>query len=186
MTPAGAQTPASGPPSPYGSPQAQPYPPFAAVEQPPKKRNTGLIITAIVLGVVLVLCAGGGVGAFFVLRDTEGKGAASAKEAAQDFLTAIYKKGDVASAEKLVCSEARDRDAIAGKVKEVEAQKEGLKDPTVTWNVPKIDNETAERADTTVTVRLTTSDEKVSEQTLKLILVKREGWFVCEVKEQKS
>lgn len=184
MTPAGVPT--SGAPGPYGDPQTQAYPPFQAVEQPPKKRNKALIITAVVLGVVLLLCAAGGVGAFFLLRDTEGKGAASAEDAAQDFLTAVYKDGDVTSAEKLVCGEARDREALAAKIKEVEAQLAGLRDPSITWNNPKISNETAERAETTVTVKLTTSDEKLSEQKLKLILVKRDGWFVCEVKEQKS
>jgi len=37
-----------------------------------------------------------------------------------------------------------------------------------------------------VTVKLATSDEKVAEQTLKLMMVKRDGWFVCEVQEQKK
>ncbi|WP_246002592.1 DUF4878 domain-containing protein [Allorhizocola rhizosphaerae] len=169
------------------TPESAQIPPFGAVQPPPpKKRNLALIITAITLGVMLVLCAVGGVGAFFLLRDSEGAGAESPRAAAVEFLTAVYKESDAAEAEKLVCSEARDRDAIAAKVKEVEDQKKKHKSPNYTWDSPKIENETADKADTTVTIRLTTLDEKVADQTLKLSLVKREGWFVCEVEEQRQ
>ncbi len=171
MTPTSAQIPAFGPMQP---------------PQPPKKRNVGLIITAVALGVMLVLCAVGGVGAFLLLRNSDGTGAESARDAAAGFLTAVYKDGDAKEAEKLVCSEARDTKAIEAKIKEIRDQKARYKSPSITWDAPKIENETAEKADTTITVRLTTSDEKVSEQTLKLSLVKREGWFVCEVEEQKQ
>jgi flagellar basal body-associated protein FliL len=154
-------------------------------QQPPKK-NKGLVITAIVLGVALLLCAVGGVGAFLLLRNTEGKGALTAKDAAQEFLTAVYKDHKGEAAEKLVCGEARDRKAIDKKINEVKSQKEKLKGPSITWDNPRIENETATQADTTVTVKLTTSDEKLAEQTIKLTLVKRDGWFVCEVQEQKK
>jgi flagellar basal body-associated protein FliL len=165
----------------------QPYPgqPFpGAPMAPPKKKSKALLITGIVLGVLALLCAAGGVGAFFLLRGGEGKGAATAKEAADGFLTAIYKDGEPADATKLVCKEARDEKAITSKVNEVKDQKSKLQSPTITWSSVDVKNETAESADTTVTLKLTTTDEKISEQTLKLQLVKRDGWFVCEVQEQ--
>lgn len=167
------------------TPTSAQIPPFVPGPAPPQgKRNTALIVTAIALGVMLVLCAVGGVGTYFLLRDTDGEGAVTARDAAQGFLTAIYKDADAAEAEKLVCSEARDKKAIEAKINEIADQKSKLKSPSITWDTLKIANETTEQADTTVTVKLTTSDEKVSAQTLKLTLVKREGWFVCEVREQ--
>jgi flagellar basal body-associated protein FliL len=178
MTPASAQIHHGDVP---GHPQMPQVP-----GEPPKKRNKGLIITAIVLGVVLVLCGVGGVGAFLLLRNNEGRGAETAKIAADDFLTAVYKDHNGTAAEKLVCGEARDRKAIDKKIEEVKSQKAKLKGPSITWEVPTIENETAEKADATVTIKLTTSDEKLSQQTLKLGLVKHEGWFVCEVQEQKK
>jgi hypothetical protein len=144
------------------------------------------VITGVVLGVLLLLCAVGGVGAYFLLRDTEGTGQATAKDAAQDFLTAVYKDGDADAAEKLICGEARDKKALNTKINEIKDQKAKLKSPSYSWDTVKIANETEKAADTTVTVKLATSDEKVAEQTLKLMLVKRDGWFVCEVQEQKK
>jgi hypothetical protein len=153
---------------------------------PPKKKHKGLIITAVVLGVLLVLCLVGAAGAFFLLNTNEGKGETTAKDAAQEFLVAIYKDGDVAAAEKLVCKEARDAKEIGDKVKEIKDQGAKLKSPSYTWDSIKIANETETQADTTVVVKLATSDEKISEQTLKLVLVKRDGWFVCEVEAQRK
>ena len=189
MTPTSAQLPYN----PYApAAEGQQLPPGMTPDQmqmlqpPPKKKSKALLITSIVLGVVLLLCAAGGVSAFFLINNSEGKGADTAKDAAQDFLTAVYKEHDGAAAEKLVCNEARDRKAIDKKIKEIVDQKAKLKSPSITWDSLKIENETAEKADTTVTVKLTTSDEKYVDQTLKLTLVKHEGWFVCEVQEQKK
>ncbi len=168
-----------------GQPYAYPGQPYPGAPMPaPKKKSKALLITGIVLGVLALLCAAGGVGAFFLLQGGEGKGADTPKAAAQNFLTAVYKDGDVEDAEKLVCKEARDKDAITKKVNEVKDQKSKLSSPTITWSGPDIKDETEEAATTTVTLKLATSDEKISEQTLKLQLVKRDGWFVCEVQEQ--
>jgi len=189
MTPTSAQLPYN----PYAPvAEGQELPPGMTPDQmqmlqpPPKKKSKALLITSIVLGVVLLLCAAGGVAAFLLINNSEGKGAESAKDAAQEFLTAVYKDHDGAAAEKLVCNEARDREAIEKKIKEIQDQKGKLKGPSITWDSPKIENETAQQADTTVTIKLTTSDEKLAEQTIKLTLVKHDGWFVCEVQEQKK
>jgi len=188
MTPASAQLPYN----PYGqlSPEGQPtplgLPPDQMLQPPPKKKSKALLITSIVLGVVLLLCAAGGVGGFLLINNSEGKGAETAKDAAQGFLTAVYKDHDGTAAEKLVCNEARDRKAIDAKIKEIQDQKAKLKGPSITWDSPEIENETAGQANTTITIKLTTSDEKLSEQTVKLTLVKHDGWFVCEVEGQQK
>ena len=145
-----------------------------------------MIITAIVLGVLLVLCLVGAAGAFVLLNNHEGKGKDTARAAAQEFLTAIYKDGNATSAEKLVCKEARDAKEIGDKVKEIKDQGAKLKNPSYSWDSIKSANETETSADTIVVVKLSTSDEKLSEQTLKLMLIKRDGWFVCDVKEQRK
>jgi hypothetical protein len=51
----------------------------------------------------------------------------------------------------------------------------------VAFSTPTITDETAEGATATTVVKLTTTDERLSELPLKLTLVKHEGWFVCEV-----
>ncbi len=181
--------PASGVPYPYtpGQPGQPGYPGYpGAPVAAPKKKHKGLIITAVVLGVLLVLCLAGAAGAFFLLNTSEGKGEDTPRAAAQGFLTAIYKDGAADAAEKLVCKEARDSQEIADKVKQIKDQGAKLKSPSYAWDSIKITNETETAADTTVVVRLSTADEKVSEQTLKLMLVKRDGWFVCDVKEQRK
>jgi len=182
-TPGAPGAPVSGTPYPYGA-----YPGYApgAPVAPPRKKHKGLIITAVVLGVLLVLCLVGAAGAFFLLNNNEGKGKDTARAAAQEFLTAIYKDGNATTAEKLVCKEARDAKEIGDKVKQIKDQGAKLKNPSYSWDSIKIANETQTAAETTVVVKLSTSDEKLSEQTLKLMLVKRDGWFVCDVKEQRK
>lgn len=173
--------------TPYPYPGHQGYPGFpVAPVPPPKKRHKGLIITAIVLGVLLLLCGAGGVAAYVLLNGGEGKGADTASTAAQEFLTAIYKERNATKAEALVCKEARDRKAIDSKIKELEDKQEQLKSPAYTWDTIKVENQTETRGESTITIKLTTSDEKVAEQTVKLELVKRDGWFVCEVREIKK
>ncbi|MEV4415177.1 hypothetical protein [Catellatospora sp. NPDC049609] len=159
-----------------------PYPGMPGVPAAPAKKSKAPLVIGIVLGVLLLLC-GGGITAWVLLnRNTEGVGAATAKDAATTFLTKVYKDGDAAGAEKVVCGDARDRKEIEAKIAEIKAEKDKLKGPNFTWETPKISGETATEATAEVTVKLVTSDEKMSEQKLTLILVKHEGWFVCEVK----
>ncbi|GAA1610170.1 DUF4878 domain-containing protein [Catellatospora bangladeshensis] len=161
---------------------AAPYPGAPGFPPAPVKKSKAPLIIGIVLGVLLLLC-GGGITAYVLLtRNTEGVGAASAKDATTSFLTAVYKDGDAAAAEKLVCGDARDRKEIDAKIAEIKAETSALKGADFTWETPKISGESATEATAEVTIKLVTSDEKMSEQQLTLILVKHEGWFVCEVK----
>ncbi|MCM0673730.1 hypothetical protein NCC78_03260 [Micromonospora phytophila] len=168
------QDPSMIPPPPAG------YPPYQAPGAPKKKR--GVLIASIALAVVLLLCAGGGVVAFLTLRDTEtGKGAEEPAVAVEAFLTAVYKDRDATRAASLVCSSSRDEKKIAAKVAEVEKYVSAYQNPRFRWSSPRVDNQTGDRATVTTKVTMTTADEKVADQDLRFTVVKKTGWWVCEV-----
>jgi hypothetical protein len=148
----------------------------------PKKRRA-LLITSIVLAVVLVLCGGGGLTAWLLIGKTgDGKGADKPEAAVAAFLEAVYTDHDAKQAAKLVCSEARDEKAIAKKVNEVKGYTDKYSSPRFRWDEPKVDDQNAERATVSVRLRLTTGDEKTADQQLKFTVVKKTGWWVCEVR----
>ncbi|MEV1329606.1 hypothetical protein AB0J20_08505 [Micromonospora costi] len=156
------------------------YPPFPPPAPPKKKR--GALIAAVALAVVLVLCVGGGVTAFLTLRNVEtGEGAKEPAVAVDEFLTAVYKERDAAKAATLVCASARDDDKIAAKVAEVEKYAAAYQNPRFRWTTPKVDNQTGDRATVSTKVTMTTTDEKVADQDLRFTVVRKTGWWVCEV-----
>ncbi|MFD6752745.1 Rv0361 family membrane protein [Micromonospora gifhornensis] len=157
------------------------YPPHAApAGRPPRKR--GALLAALALAVVLVLCAGGGVAAFLTVRNAEsGEGASEPSVAVDEFLTAIYQERDAAKAARLVCSSARDQQKIRAKVAEVEEYLSAHQSPRFRWDTPKVDNETGDRATVTTTVTVTTADEKIANQDLRFTVIRKTGWWVCEV-----
>ncbi|MBL6278729.1 hypothetical protein JMF97_21440 [Micromonospora fiedleri] len=187
------QPPTSGPTGPTELPPPPPtsppppgypptgYPPYAApAGRPPRKR--GALLAALALAVVLVLCAGGGVAAFLTVRNAEsGEGAPEPSVAVDEFLTAIYQERDAAKASRLVCSSARDQQKIRAKVAEVEEYLSAHQSPRFRWDTPKVDNETGDRATVTTTVTVTTADEKIADQDLRFTVIRKTGWWVCEV-----
>ncbi|MEU4777949.1 hypothetical protein [Micromonospora sp. NPDC023633] len=171
--PAGAGDP-SIPPPPAG------YPPYQPPAAPKKKR--GVLIAAIALAVILLLCAAGGVVTFLTLRDAEsGEGAKEPAVAVDEFLKAVYQERDADRAAGLVCSSSRDEKKIAAKVAEVEKHVSAHQNPRFRWSTPKVDNQTGDRATVTTKVTMTTADEKVADQDLRFTVVKKTGWWVCEV-----
>jgi hypothetical protein len=169
----------------------QPYgePPFTGTEQPwqvpaagpSKRRRTGLWVS-VALAVTLLLCGGGGVSAYLLLRDAEnGDGAPDPATAVTRFLTAVYTDKDAKAANNLVCSEARDAKKISAKVDEVKAYDNQYSAPQFGWRDPSIASETKERATVTVALTMTTRDEKTAAQDLTFTVVKKSGWWVCEV-----
>ncbi|TCB98907.1 hypothetical protein E0H26_05685 [Micromonospora zingiberis] len=190
------QPPASGPTGPTDLPPAQSgpaamgssvppsppgYPPYSSpAGRPPRKR--GALVATLALGVVLLLCAGGGVTAFLTLRNTEsGEGAPEPSVAVDEFLTAVYQERDAAKAASMVCTAARDQQKIRAKVAEVEAYMSAHQSPRFRWDTPKVDNETGDRATVTTTVTVTTADEKIANQDLRFTVIRKAGWWVCEV-----
>jgi hypothetical protein len=147
---------------------------------PQRKRNGGLLITAIVLGLTLLL-AGGGLGAYHVFGTTEGDGVVSPERAVDGFLTAMFKDGDVEAASSFVCASSRDSKALKKRVGELASFEASLKSPTYSWPAPKVASRTEKSAEVNVRIKVTTSDDKVSEQPLKILTVQSDGWLVCEI-----
>jgi hypothetical protein len=167
-----------------GYPPGQPgFPPGQlGYPQPPKKKR-GLMITLIVVAIVVVLCGGGGTGAYFLVNNVEtGKGQASPTEAVQAFLRAVYVDKDVDAASKLVCAQARDKNALTKKINELKSYEAQYKGPTYTWAAPTIQSQNKDTATVTADVKFNTSDDRQSEQKLTITTTKKSGWWVCEVR----
>jgi hypothetical protein len=175
--PLGDQPPATGRPEP-GHAGPGHFPPG----HPASRKRRGALIAAISLAVVLLLCAGGGLSAFLLLRDAEaGEGAPEPVAAVEAFLRAVYTDRDPAGATALVCREARDQAAIERKIEEVENYATIHQNPRFRWEPPIVDDQNEETATVTTKVIMTTSDEKVSEHDLRFTVVRETGWWVCEV-----
>ncbi|MBX7264797.1 hypothetical protein KIF24_01155 [Micromonospora sp. Llam7] len=180
--PPAQSSPPAAPADGHGSagPPPSGYPAYQSPAGPPRKR--GALLASVALVVVLLLCVGGGVAAFLTLRNTEsGEGAQDPSVAVDDFLTAVYQERDAAKAAKLVCTAARDQDKIRAKVAEVEEYVSTHQSPRFRWDTPTVDNETGDRATVTTTVTVTTADEKIADQDLRFTVIRKTGWWVCEV-----
>ena len=165
-----------GPPQEY---QPSPAPVWLPPYEPPRRRR-GLLVAVIVLA--LLLLAGGVVGGVLVLhRPADGTGKASATDAAQAFLTAVYQTRDANAVAPLVCAAARDRKKIQAKVDEIIRQDQRYRNPRYAWTELEAGSTTRDRAVVTATVTLATDDEQVASQKLSLTVVRSTGWFVCDV-----
>ncbi len=169
------------PPAPGAFPPPAPgYPPYPQPAAPKKRR--GLLIVSIVLAAAVLLCGGGGTAAFLTLRNAEeGQGAKEPAVAVDRFLTAVYKDRDARKAATFVCSASRDDKKITAKVTEVRKYATQYQNPRFRWTSPKVDNQTGDRATVTTRVTMTTVDEKVADQDLRFTVVRKTGWWVCEV-----
>lgn len=177
--PAHQEPPAGATPAPGAlpTPGHPPYPQPAA----PKKRR-GLLIASIVLAAAILLCGGGGTAAFLTLRQAEdGQGAKEPTVAVDGFLTAVYKDRDASAAATFVCSASRDDEKIAAKVAEVQKYAGQYQNARFRWTTPKVDNQTGDRATVSTRVTMTTADEKMADQELRFTVVRKTGWWVCEV-----
>ncbi|MEH0841432.1 hypothetical protein V6U81_03425 [Micromonospora sp. CPCC 205711] len=172
----------TGPTSP-GTPTPGAVPPaYPAYQAPAAPRRRGLLIASIVLAAAILLCGGGGTAAFLALRDTEsGEGSPEPTVAVDGFLTAVYRDRDARKAATFVCSASRDSKKIDGKVAEVNRYATDYRNPRFRWSSPKVDNQTGDRATVTTKLTMTTADEKVAEQSLRFTVVRKTGWWVCEV-----
>ncbi|MDM4721317.1 hypothetical protein QTQ03_17530 [Micromonospora sp. WMMA1363] len=146
------------------------------------RRKRGALVASVALAVILVLGASGGVVAFLTLRTAEnGTGAQEPTAAVEAFLTAVYRDRDADRAAALVCSAARDDEKIVAKVAEVEKYAANYRNPRFRWSTPRIDNQTGDRATVTTKVTMTTADEKIADLPLRFTVIRKSGWWVCEV-----
>ncbi|MFF5174131.1 hypothetical protein ACFY3U_15995 [Micromonospora sp. NPDC000089] len=179
-TPASRPEPAPSAPNPGAIPP--PPPSYPAYQAPGTPRRRNLLIASLVLVAAILLCGGGGTAAFLALRDTEsGEGAKEPAVAVDNFLTAVYRDRDARRAATLVCSAARDQQQLDAKVAEVNRYSADYPGPRFRWSSPKVDNQTGDRATVTTKLTVTTADEKVAEQALRFTVVRKTGWWVCEV-----
>ncbi|HET8681515.1 MAG TPA: hypothetical protein VFM54_06530 [Micromonosporaceae bacterium] len=158
------------------------FPQPGAPGGPPRRRRRGLLITLIVLGLAVLLCGGGGTAAFLLLREADGQGSGNPTEAVTGFLRAVYTDRDVDKASTFVCSEARDKNDLTKKINEIGDYAKQYKNPKFSWGTPTVSDEDGGKATVDVKVKITTEDEKVAEQALTFTVVKKTGWFVCEVR----
>ncbi|HEY2949384.1 MAG TPA: hypothetical protein VGJ53_13485 [Micromonosporaceae bacterium] len=160
----------------------QPIPPGAAYPPHPPRKRRGLLIASIVLGLAVLLCGGGGLGAWLYLNNVErGRGATAPEEAVDDFLKAVYTDRDADKATKLVCRDARDNAEITKKVDEVKAYAAKYSNVQFDWDEPKVDDRNAKRATVSVKITATTGDEREAEQRLVFTVIRDSGWWVCDV-----
>jgi flagellar basal body-associated protein FliL len=159
---------------------------FPGQPEAPKKKSKALMITLITLSVLLVLCLGGGVAAYFAVKNTDqgGQGAADPKAAATAFMEAFYKDQSVADAEKTVCVQARDSKTITSQIDAIKKLSDTYSKPAFTWDTPEVSDTTEKDAKVTVKLTMTTADEKVSKQELVLTTINDQGWWVCDVQSK--
>jgi hypothetical protein len=170
-------------PSTYPATYPAAYPPALESPAPPKrKRRVGLII-GIVLTVVLLLCAGGGVAAYFLVQNSQPIGQTTPNKATLGFLNAIYADHDAAAATGFICPTARDSAKITKVINDLTAFEQQYDTPVVIWDTPAI---TTEKVTGTAHVSLTlkTEDERVTTKKLVLDLLNSRGWWVCDVRPE--
>lgn len=193
----GQPYPGAGPvPAPAPLPTSgQPYPSSGAPEMsagddaeagaPPKARPVGRrrkLLIGGALALVLVLCAGGGISAWLLRRGlASGEGAPEPAAAVSTFLKAVYADRNTEEAADIVCSEARDSAEIDAKVAEIKAYDATYDSPRFEWGEPKVRELTEDRALVTVRLTMTTADERTAQQELRFTVVRKSGWWVCEV-----
>ncbi|XVV12441.1 hypothetical protein ACQP2X_47915 [Actinoplanes sp. CA-131856] len=161
-------------------PLPQPEPIWAGPPQQPKSRRGALWVSVALAG-TLLLCGGGAVSAYFLLRNADNPGSPDAATAVDRFLTAVYSQQDAAAADDLVCREARDKQKIAERVDEIKAYAAGYQEPVFRWAEPTVAGDGDDRATVAVQVTMSTADEKTAAQDLRFTVIRKTGWLVCEV-----
>lgn len=160
-----------------GPPQPWQVPPTAA---PPRRRG-GAVWVSVALVATLLLCGGGAVSAYFLLRDADTPGSPDPATAVNRFLTAVYTQQDATTADTLVCRESRDKTKLADRVNEIKTYADGYQDPVFRWDDPAVSSESNDRALVSVQLTMSTADEKTARQDLRFTVIRKTGWLVCEV-----
>ncbi len=147
---------------------------------PPRRRRTAVWI-AVALTATLLLCGGGAASAYFWLRDSDNPGATDPATAVDRFLSAVYTQQNPNAANALVCREARDKTKLADRMHEIKTYSDGYQDPSYHWDQPAVSTKAADRAVVSVHLTMATGDEKSAEQDLRITVIRKTGWLVCDV-----
>ncbi|WP_412540918.1 hypothetical protein R8Z50_34915 [Longispora sp. K20-0274] len=138
------------------------------------------LITSLVFGVLLLLCVGGGTGAFVLVSSLEGAGTKTPTAAVDGFLTGVFTQRDEDKAGEFLCSDI-DPSQLAQKISEVDALVRRYPDVSFTWTTEQKSKAKREVVyDVRVTAR--TSTETVGAQRLEVTTTSNGGWRVCGVK----
>lgn len=172
--------------SPPAQIQPQPEPIWATPQQPgeavpPPAGRRGALWVSLALVATLLLCGGGAVSAYLLLRDADNPGSPDPATAVNRFLTAVYSRQDAAAADDLVCREARDQTKINERIREIKAYSDGYQEPVYRWADPTVASAEDDRAVVSVRLSMSTSDEKTAQQDLEFTVIRKTGWLVCEV-----
>jgi len=158
--------------------------PAAALAGPPApapRGRRGALWVSLALTATLLLCAGGAVSAYFLLRDADNPGSPDPATAVNRFLTAVYTQQDATAADNLVCREARDQTRLTNRVNEIKNYSDQYQDPVYRWDEPTVAKSGKDRARVSVEVTMSTGDEKTAKQDLEFTVIRKTGWLVCEV-----
>jgi hypothetical protein len=173
-------TPVEVPPEhdPIWSATGQPAP---ATPAPPAGGRRGALWVSLALAATLLLCGGGAVSAYFLLRDADNPGSPDPATAVNRFLDAVYTQQDANAADELVCRESRDETKLADRVREIKAYSDGYQEPLYRWEEPAVAGSGEDRAVVSVQLMMSTADEKTARQDLEFTVIRKTGWLVCEV-----
>jgi hypothetical protein len=148
---------------------------------PAPRRRRGALWVSLALVATLLLCGGGAVSAYFLLRDADNAGSPDPAAAVNGFLTAVYTQQNAASAEQYVCRESRDKKKLTDRIDQVKTYAGGYTDPIFRWGDPAVSDQTSEHATVAVELTMSTGDEKTAKQELRFTVIHKTGWLVCEV-----
>jgi hypothetical protein len=151
------------------------------VASPAPKNKRGALWVSLALAATLLLCGGGALSAYFLLRDADNPGSPDPATAVNRFLDAVYTQQDASAADELVCREARDESKLANRVSEIKTYSDGYQEPVYRWEDPAVSSSGEDRALVSVQITLTTGDEKTAKQDLEFTVIRKTGWLVCEV-----
>ena len=158
-----------------------PQQPWQVPPPPAPKGRRGTLWVSLALTATLMLCAGGAVSAYFLLRDADNPGSPDPATAVNRFLTAVYTQQDASAADSLVCREARDQTRLTDRVNEIKNYSDEYQDPVYRWDEPAVSDSGEDRARVSVEVTMSTADEKTAKQDLEFTVIRKTGWLVCEV-----
>jgi hypothetical protein len=149
--------------------------------QPPRRRRGGLRV-AMALVLTLLLCGGGAISAYLLLRNADsGKGAPDPATAVNRFMTAVYTQQDASTAGDLVCRQALKKQTLSARVDQIKKYAAEYDGPTFRWDDPAVTGQTDERATVSVQLTMSTDDEKQAQQELTFTVVHKTGWLVCDI-----
>ncbi|WP_018352216.1 hypothetical protein [Longispora albida] len=148
-------------------------------------RSRSGLIAGIASGVLLLLCAGGGAGAFVLVSTLEGHGAESARGAVDGFLGGVFVDQDTDKAAGLLCPEL-DPAIVDRGINEANSLLKKHPAAAFEWTAAEKSKERTEVVFTTSLTLAGNDGQTYSSQKLEITTVSNGGWRVCGLKRLPS